>query len=399
MIAEIVTIGTELLLGEIVDSNAAHIARELALIGIDHYITTTVGDNEARIARVLEQALDRSDVVITTGGLGPTVDDVTREAAARATGRTLVLRPELLQQIEAFFQQRSYPMTDNNRRQALVPEDAIAIENPVGTAPAFIIEVGDKALICLPGVPREMEYLLRVRVIPYLSDRKGTGAVILGRWVHTVAIGESTLGQAIDDLMQSHNPTVGTRAHPGQTDVCITAKGETVEQARQLLDEMEQKLRDRLGDVVYGTDGQTLAQVVVEQLLAGGHTLALAETNTGGKVARDLLAVPGAKRAVAGVRVALDGEMLALQMGLSRGATGEALAQEIASALRVAYGSNLSLAIIECVDEGTPSYVALASMHGVQTRRWPSRGYSEYAIERSAHYALDMVRRWLMASG
>jgi nicotinamide-nucleotide amidase len=128
LIAEIVTIGTELLLGEIVDSNAAHIARELALIGIDHFITTTVGDNEARIVTILVQALSRSDVVITTGGLGPTVDDVTREAAARATGRALVFRPELLQQIESFFLGRGYTMTENNRRQACIPEDAIAIE-------------------------------------------------------------------------------------------------------------------------------------------------------------------------------------------------------------------------------------------------------------------------------
>ncbi len=397
MIAEIVTIGTELLLGEIVDSNAAHIAKELALIGIDHYITTTVGDNEARITNILQQALARSDVVITTGGLGPTVDDVTREAAARATGRTLVLRPELLEQIEAFFSSRGYTMTESNRRQARVPDGAIAIENPVGTAPSFIVEVGNKALICLPGVPREMEYLLRERVLPYLGERVGAGAVILGRWVHTVAIGESAVGEAIGDLMLSSNPTVGTRAHPGQTDVCITAKADTEDEARQLLDEMEQQLHERLGDVVYGTDAETLAQVVVEALLASGQTLALAETKTGGRIARSLLTIPRGKQVVTGVRVALDGQMLARQMGLSDEAAGEALAQAIASELRAAYSADLSLAIIEAADEGAPSHVALASADGVQTRMWPSRSHSEYAIERSAHYALDMVRRWLVS--
>jgi nicotinamide-nucleotide amidase len=398
LIAEIVTIGTELLLGEIVDSNAAHIARELALVGIDHYITTTVGDNEARITRILRQALARSDVVITTGGLGPTVDDVTREAAARATGRVLGTRPELLEQIEAFFRGRGYPMTENNRRQACLPQGAIAIENPVGTAPSFIVEVGEKVLVCLPGVPHEMEYLLRARVLPYLSQRMGAGAVILGRWVHTVAIGESTVGQAIDDLMQSSNPTVGTRAHPGQTDVCITAKADTEQQARQLLDEMEKKVRDRLGAVVYGTDGQTLPQVVVDRLLAQRHTLALAETNTGGRVARDLLATPGGREAVVGVRVALDSEMLAQQMGLSTEGGPEALAETVASALRACYDTHLSLAMIEASEEGATSYIALASAQGVKTRTWPSRGHLEYANERSAHYALDLVRRWLMAN-
>jgi len=397
LIAEIVTIGTELLLGEIVDSNAAHIARELALIGIDHLITTTVGDNEARITLILQQALARSDVVVTTGGLGPTVDDVTRQAAARATDRSLVLRPELLQQIEAFFESRGYTMTANNRRQAYVPEGAITIENPVGTAPSFIVEAGEKALICLPGVPREMEYLLRSRVLPYLGKRMGAGSVILGRWIHTVAIGESAVDQAIGDLMESANPTVGTRAHPGQTDVCITAKADTDDQARQLLDAMERKVRDRLGGVVYGTDGQTLAQVLVEALLAGRKTLALAETTTGGRVARALLAVPGGSEAVAGVRVALDGEMLARQMGLSDEVSGEALAQSIASGLRAVYNADLSLAVVEGEDEGAPSHVVLASANGAQTRTWPSRGYSEYAIERTMHYSLDTVRRWLMS--
>jgi len=397
LIAEIVTIGTELLLGEIVDANAAHIARELALIGVDHLITTTVGDNEARITQILQQALSRSDVVITTGGLGPTVDDVTREAAARATGRELVLSQELMQQIERFFFSRGYTMTDNNARQALLPEGAITIENPVGTAPSFIVEVGAKALICLPGVPREMEYLLRARVLPYLSERMGAGAVILGRWVHTVVIGESTVGQAIDDLMHSENPTVGTRAHPGQTDVCITAKADSAERARRLLDEMEQQVRQRLGDVVYGTDGETLAQVVVDQLLARRQRLALGETSTGGRVARDLLAVPGGAETLAGIRIGLDGSMLAQQMGLQTTATGEGLAQAIAQALHGAYAADLSVAMIDAGEEDAPSHVALAHPQGVKVRTWPSRGYSEHAVARTSHYALDMVRRWLMA--
>jgi competence/damage-inducible protein CinA-like protein len=168
MRAEIVTTGTELLLGQIDDTNATYLARQLRDQGIDVFFRSTVGDNELRIAQVLEQALARADLVLVTGGLGPTVDDVTREAVARATGRTLVLHPELLAQSEAFFARFGAPMGANNRRQALLPEGCIPIENPVGTAPGFIVEDERGTIITLPGVPREMRYLMEDTVIPYL---------------------------------------------------------------------------------------------------------------------------------------------------------------------------------------------------------------------------------------
>ncbi len=291
MIAEIVTIGTELLLGEIVDTNAAHIAQQLTAVGVDHYFTTTVGDNEGRVILALQNALARADVVIATGGLGPTVDDVTREAVSRVAGRELVFHPELLEQIAGLFQRRGLTMSENNRRQAYVPAGAIVVENPVGTAPAFIIELGDKSIICLPGVPHEMARLLQECVLPYLSRKMGKAAVILIRQVHTVAIGESLVDQAINDLMHSGNPSVGTRAHPGQTDVCITAKAATREDARQLLDGMEKQVRERLGTAVYGVDGETLPAAVIQALRQRGLTLALAEASAPGLVALLLLEV------------------------------------------------------------------------------------------------------------
>jgi nicotinamide-nucleotide amidase len=392
-----VTIGTELLLGEIVDSNAAHIARQLAAIGVDHYYNTTVGDNEQRIVGVLRQSLARSDVVITTGGLGPTVDDVTRKAVARVSERELVFSSELLAQIDAFFRRRGYTMTENNRRQAFIPEGAIAVENPVGTAPAFIVELDEKAIICLPGVPHEMERLLSERVLPYLQRKMGQAAVILSRWVHTVAIGESVVDQAISDLMHSDNPTVGTRAHPGQTDVCITAKAATHQEALQMLDAMESQVRERLGSAVYGVDDETLPGVVAASLLSRGFTLAVGETTTDGIIAAKLREVAGGVQVLVGTHVAAGGAALAQELGLAMAATGAGLASAIAQALRAEDGADLGLAILEDDGQNPVLYMALAAPDGVKVRSRPSRGPSDYAAAWTLHRALDMVRRWWMS--
>ncbi|MBN1138014.1 MAG: competence/damage-inducible protein A, partial [Anaerolineae bacterium] len=209
MRAEIVSTGTELLLGQIDDTNATYLARQLRDLGIDLFFRTTVGDNELRIAQALDLALSRADVAITTGGLGPTVDDVTREAVARVTGRPLAMHPELLAQIEAFFARFGSHMTDNNRRQACLPEGCIPIENPVGTAPAFIVEDEKGTIITLPGVPHEMRTLMENAVAPYLQKRLGRTEAIVTRVLRTVAIGESRIDQAIADLETSSNPTVG----------------------------------------------------------------------------------------------------------------------------------------------------------------------------------------------
>lgn len=396
MIAEIVTIGTELLLGEIVDTNAAHIAQQLAAIGVDHYFTTTVGDNENRIILALQDALVRADVVIASGGLGPTVDDVTREAVARVARRKLVFHPELFEQIAGFFQRRGAPMSANNRRQAYVPAEAIVIENPVGTAPAFIVELDQKAIVCLPGVPHEMTHLLQERVLPYLCQKMGAAAVILTRQVHTVGIGESSVDQAITDLMHSSNPTVGTRAHPGQTDVCVTAKAATKTEALQLLADMEKQVRERLGAVVYGVDMETLPGVVIAALRERGLTLALGEASTPGLIARRLLEVDDSAYALAGVRLASHAAGLARDLDVEpAGASGD-VARTIALAVRDRYGADLGMAVIEGSNEAPTLYVALAAPDGAHLKQWPSRGRSEVAMMWTLHLALDTLRQWLL---
>ena len=291
MHAEIVMIGTELLLGEIVDTNANRLALALRDIGLDLYYKTTVGDNLARITEVLDLALDRSDVIITSGGIGPTVDDVTRQAVADATGRKLVYSQELEAEIAARFSRFGRPMADNNKRQAYIPEGATPLTNPVGTAPCYLSEDvnGRGCIISLPGVPRELEHMMENTVIPLLIERMGGIKVTRVRVLRTCAVGESNIDRGIGDLMMTGNPTVGLAAHIGQTDVRITAKADTDEEADTLVAGMEEKLRERLGIAVYGVGKVTVAEVVGDLMQERSLKIGVVDTLTGGQLARDLI--------------------------------------------------------------------------------------------------------------
>ncbi len=289
MQAEIVSVGSELLLGQIVDTNATVIARHLAAIGLDLYYKTTVGDNLRRLTAVLRHALERSQLVITTGGIGPTADDVTREAVAAATGRELEFSDRLMAQIEAFFSARGFTLSPSNRRQAFIPRGAIPVENPVGTAPAFIVEVGERCVISLPGVPREMEYLLVHRVLPYVRERYGLRGEIRLRVLKVVGLGESRIGELLAHFMEKgRNPTVGTLAHLGQVDVRIAAKGADATEAEALIAPVEAEIRHTLGDLIFGADGDTLEGLVGEQLARLNGRVAVAELGSAGAVAERL---------------------------------------------------------------------------------------------------------------
>jgi len=287
-VAEIITIGTELLLGEIVDTNSHYIARTLRDAGVDLYRTHTVGDNVERIAEVVREALARAEIVITTGGLGPTVDDPTREAIALAVGRSLEFRPDLWEQIVERFSRYGKMPTENNRRQAYVPQGSLALENPVGTAPSFIVETEDGVVISLPGVPREMEHLLEHAVLPYLRERYDLRGVIRARVLHTAGVGESQIDEIIADLEQMSNPTVGLAAHPAQVDVRITAKADSLEAAEAMIAAVEAQLRERLGDWVYGADEDTLEGVVLDALAVRGWRLTAVEGGLGGALLQRL---------------------------------------------------------------------------------------------------------------
>jgi len=398
MRAEIVTTGTELLLGQIDDTNATYLARQLRDLGIDLFFRTTVGDNEVRIAQALTLALSRADMVLVTGGLGPTVDDVTREAVARATGRRLVLMPELLHQVRAFFDRIGASMTENNRRQACLPEGCIPIENPVGTAPAFIVEEGQGAIITLPGVPREMRYLMQNAVVPYLQKRLGRQEYIVTRVLRTVAVGESRVDSAIADLEQSSNPTVGLSAHAGQTDVRIVAKATTGAEAEVMVARFEAMVRERLGAAVYATGEATLEEVVAGILHERDETVALAETITQGELSRRLGSFEHVHR---GSVVAYDAGGLTVLLGSKPDRaleqtqpSAQAAAESMAWAIRRMCSATYGLSVLP--DEPGGAWVAIAGGGEVQSHRFRYPGRDYRARVWTSVLALEFLRRRLL---
>lgn len=275
-VAEIIAIGTELLLGEIQDTNTQYLARTLRDKGIDIFRATLVGDNASRISNLIREAAGRADIVITTGGLGPTVDDPTRDAAALAMGVSSQFSPELWQQVEARFARMGRAPTENNKRQAYLPLGAQVIENPVGTAPAFFGSVGRALLVCLPGVPREMEYLIQNAVLPLLEKRFGLHETIHALVLHSAGVGESQVDELVGEFETDENPTVGLLAHPARVDIRITAKASSLGQAEKMIAGVAAKVRERLGDAIFGQDADTLEGVVSSLLAARGKTLLVA---------------------------------------------------------------------------------------------------------------------------
>jgi len=271
--AEIITIGTEILLGEIVDTNTRHIALTLRNLGVDLYRTVTIGDNAERIATAIRESITRNDVVITTGGLGPTIDDPTRLAVAMALGLEAEFREELWQQVVGAVARYGRKPSENQRRQAVVPAGAIGVPNPVGTAPAFIVETKGGAVISLPGVPNEMEHILHESIIPYLQRRYDLRQLIKVRILHCAGLGEGTIDEKIGDLELLNNPSVGLAAHTGVVDVRIAAKAETEDQAAALIAAVEQEVRSRLGKAVFGADEDRLEAVTLEALAQRGWSL------------------------------------------------------------------------------------------------------------------------------
>jgi competence/damage-inducible protein CinA-like protein len=286
--AEILTIGTEILLGEIVDTNTRHIALTLRELGVDLYRTVTIGDNVERIAAAIRDSMAHAEIIITTGGLGPTVDDPTREAVAKALGVETEFREELWQQVTAAIKKYGRKPAENQKRQALVPKGALGVLNPVGTAPAFIVERGRNSIISLPGVPNEMEYILHESIVPYLQKRFDLHEVIKVRVLHTSGLGEGTVDEKIGDLETLPNPTVGLAAHTGVVDIRIAAKAQGEAEAQAMIADIEGRIRARLGDAVFGVDDDRLEKVVLDLLAKRGWSLTAIESGLNGLLARKL---------------------------------------------------------------------------------------------------------------
>jgi competence/damage-inducible protein CinA-like protein len=282
--AEIIAIGTELLLGEIQDSNSRFIATRLREAGIDLHRITIVGDNVQRISQVIRESQTRADIIITCGGLGPTVDDPTREAVSLAMDAPLEFSPLLWEQITARFQRMNRKITENNRRQAFIPQGSIPIENPVGTAPCFILTRNRITITSLPGVPHEMEYLFVQKILPQLVVMINEPSIIKKTVLHVSGLGESVIDDMIGELERLSNPTVGLAAHFGQIDVRITAKAETEILADQMLQDTAAIIRGKLGDTIYGEDDVLLVDVVKDVLAQTQKFLALKEFGMKGEL-------------------------------------------------------------------------------------------------------------------
>jgi nicotinamide-nucleotide amidase len=405
MKAEIITIGTELLLGQIIDTNSAFIAQQLANIGFDVYRKTSVGDNEDRISAAISRALQRSDVVITTGGLGPTVDDKTREAVAMATERELYLDEDLLKDIKAFFKRRGLKLGENNPLQAQIPTESIPINNPVGPAPGFIVKFRKSYVISLQGVPHELHHLMENTVLPFLKKEFDIKAVIKTRVLRTAGEGESNIDRRIAEFEESTNPTVGLAAHPGAVDIRISAKAPNEGEALKMLDEMETQLRKCLGNMIYGTDKETIEEIVIKMLADQTLCLAVYETNTGGHLTYRLTSVPGGMQVLDHTFVASFHRIEKLLPDYSERevSISKEISEELAEAIQKKAGVDIGMALIgdEDPDVGPYSkrtgstYIGLSDGIKNTSRHIQIGGISGDARTRITNSALDLLRRYL----
>jgi nicotinamide-nucleotide amidase len=351
--AEIIAIGTEILLGEITDTNSVYIARLLRDIGVNLYYMTSVGDNEQRIASAIRTALSRAQVVITCGGLGPTIDDMTRQGVAIATDRGLTFHQDLLDKIAERFANFRAHMTENNQRQAYLPDNAIVIENPVGTAPSFIVEHSGSVVISVPGVPREMKYLMTESVVPYLQEhfKLGTG-IIKARVLRTAGIGESLLDTQIGtELLQASNPTIGLAAHTGQVDVRITAKASDEAEADRMIAIVESQLREKLGRYIFGVDQETIEDVLVKLLRETNVTIAISETGIGDPIGKAIEAVEHGSAILAKKQINDSVNALRLSIAASETTPPRELAEQVSQMVSKAENALASIVVVSSMDD------------------------------------------------
>ncbi|MDP9019095.1 MAG: competence/damage-inducible protein A [Candidatus Eremiobacteraeota bacterium] len=413
---EILAVGTELLLGQLVDTNTAHIAQQLAANGANVFATHTVGDNRQRICAALKAILERADGVITSGGLGPTVDDLTKEAVCDALGLDAVLNEAALESMEKLYVAVvGRDMPENNRKQALLPRGSLMLANPNGSAPGFVaFGDGGKFIACMPGVPREMKPMLQDELLPWFRSRFSVDGFITTRVMHTVGVSESEIDHRIGELFTSQeNPKIAVLAHAGLCDVKMMAKAPDAQHAAALIEPLEAKLRALLGDCIFGIDSDSLESVVLDQLVARGETLALAESWTGGMLASHITKIAGASRAFMGGIVAYDNSIKIHQLGVeedilnSFGAVSSEVAAAMAQGARARFGSSVALSVtgIAGPDGGTSEkpvglvWLGIADDDGVRTHKRQFRAGDRTVIQiRSTIAALGLLWKRAVAS-
>ncbi len=405
---EIVAVGTELLLGQLVDTNTSHIAQAMADNGIDVYASHAVGDNRERIAQTLRRALECADGVITSGGLGPTIDDLTKEATCDALGVDAILNGDALVALEERYSAVvGRAMPQNNRKQAMMPRGSVMLKNPHGSAPGFVAFDGrGKFIASMPGVPSEMKPMLANELLPWLRANLGGGSSITTRVLHTLGIAESELDERIADLFASQvNPKIAVLAHGGRCDVKLMAKAATQQEAQSLIAPLEAKIRSRIGDVIFGSDDDTIESVILQKLAARNDTLALAESCTGGLIAAALTKVPGASDSFLGGIVAYDNSVKISLLGVSpteldaKGAVSSEIAAAMAAGVRERLGSKIGLSVTGVAGPGGGSaakpvglvWIGIADKAEVVTYELTLRGDRNVIRDRASLRALGLL--------
>lgn len=412
MNAEILTVGTELLLGDILNTNAQYLARELARMGIPVHYQSTVGDNPERLRRTLAQALERSDIILTSGGLGPTKDDLTKETICSLLEQPLALHEPSLAWIRTYFARTGRTMSANNEKQAMLPVGCTVFANAVGTAPGCGIEKGGKHILMLPGPPRELVPMFETGARAYL--RQFTQGTIVSRNLRVFGIGESTLEGYVNDLVDLANPSCALYAKEGEVLIRVTAMASDAGAAERLLEPLVGQLRQRLGDFIYGEEADSLEQVVVEQLRRHGKTVATAESCTGGLVAEKITRIPGASEIFSYGVCTYANEAKTRELGVSakllatQGAVCEQVAMQMAAGARERAGADIGVGVTGIAGPGGGSaekpvglvYIALADRERVWGQKLLlGRGGAErdHVRNLTSLHVLDLIRRYLSA--
>lgn len=409
MKAEIVAIGTEILLGDIVNSNAQYLGKELAALGIDMYYQQVVGDNEERIIHAFNEGFSRSDIIITTGGLGPTNDDITKEVAAKYFNKSLIPDEESIKNIKAYFKSRERKMPENNLKQGLIPEEAIIIKNNNGTAPGVIIEEDNRIMIILPGPPKEMKPMFEETVKPYLQ--KKANSILVSKMIKILGVGESSVAEDLKDLMDNQtNPTIAPYAKEIGVVLRITAKAENEESALQLIKPMEKEIKKRLGDNVFATEDISIEEVVAKLLLDKKLTISTAESCTGGMIASTLINYPGISDVFLEGAVTYSNDAKHNRLGVKietlnkYGAVSEETATEMAIGIAKTAGTNVSIVTTGIAGPGGGTdekpvglvYIGVCVNNEVTVHKHIFRGSRERVRLQATVTGLDMLRRILI---
>ena len=407
-IAELIAVGTELLLGSISNTDGQMLSQGLSALGINVYYHTVVGDNPQRLKAAIELAKTRSDIIITTGGLGPTCDDLTKNVLAECFGKKLIRDEESARRIEAYFKALGRSVTENNYQQAMLPEGCTILANDWGTAPGVAFEAGGIHVVMLPGPPRECRAMFEHRAVPYLKQL--ADGEILSRSLRLFGIGESAVEQLLREEMNAMtNPTLAPYAKEGEVELRITAKADTQAEAQSLIAPVEQQLKDRLGPLVYGADVPSLESVVLEKLKAKGLTFGCAESCTGGLIAKRMTDLPGASAAFRGGVVSYATQVKHTVLGVPEdlleqfGAVSDPVARAMAQGARKVLGCDLAVSATGVAgpdpdERGNPVgliFVALSAPDGTWVRELQAGDIRERSRTVAASHAFDLVRRYL----